>query len=73
MCLLFLVGRIVRRVGIAFIQCQILPAFLRARRLTDTLRKIQQETPKKPFVIKGLAAEGCFQRSLFGNIFPLCE
>jgi len=24
---------------------------------------------KKPFVIKGLAAEGCFQRSLFVNIF----
>lgn len=69
MSLLFLVGRIGRRVGIAFIQCQILPAFLRARRLTDILWIIQQETPKKLFVIKGLAAEGCFQRSLFVNIF----
>lgn len=67
--LVFSVGRTGSHAGIVFYSMWIFPCCWRARRLTDRLWIIQQETPKKAFVFKGLTAGGCFQRSLFINIF----
>lgn len=64
-------GRTGSHAGIVFIQSEIFPVSAEPGGSQIDCGLIQQETPEKPFVIKGLTAEGCFQRSLFINIFSL--